>query len=96
MVVLRPDVELHIEELVLEDLQPKDRRRIGNALVVELEHLLEERGISSSLDCDLEIGIADAGEIDIMPGLGAEAVGSRVAGAVYGGLSRWVENREPV
>jgi hypothetical protein len=92
---LRADLELHIEDLVLEGFQPGDRRRIGYALVAELERLLGDRGVPESIGRDLEIEVADGGELDLAPGSKADAIGSQVAGAVYGGLSRWTGDQKP-
>ncbi|MFB3764642.1 MAG: hypothetical protein ACE14P_05275 [Methanotrichaceae archaeon] len=92
---LKPDLELYIEELVLEGFEPGDRHKIGDALVTELERLLADGGIPESIGQNIEIDMADGGEVDLEPGSRAETVGFKVAGAVYGGLSRWTGDQRP-
>lgn len=85
---MRPRVELHIEELVLEGFSPGDRYRIGAAVEAELARLLEERGVPGSLKSGREIEGINGGSFEVAPGSRAETVGSQVAKAVYGGLRR--------
>jgi hypothetical protein len=81
-------VELHIEELVLYGLAPGDRHRIGQAVRRELTRLFAERGVPPRLARGGEVARLDGGSFHLEPGLRAEATGTRVARAVYGGLSR--------
>jgi hypothetical protein len=85
---IRPRVELHIEELVLEGFPLGDRYRIGEALEAELTRLLEERGVPGSFISGKEIDGIHGGSFDVVLGCGADRIGSQVAKAVYGGLRR--------
>ncbi len=91
-------IELHIEELVLHGFAPGDRYRIGDAMERELARLFVERGTPPSLAQGREVARLDGGTVarldggtfEVKPGSGAEAIGVRVARAVYGGLSTWI------
>lgn len=85
---MKPRIELHIEELVLEGFSPRDRHRIGEAVEAELTRLLEERGVPGSIKSGGEIESINGGSFEVAPGSRAEKVGSQVAKAVYGGLRR--------
>ncbi len=85
---MRPRLELHIEELVLEGFSPGDRFRIGEALQMELTRLLEERGVPGSFASGGEIDKINGGSFEVAPGSRAEKIGAKVARAVYGGLKR--------
>ncbi len=81
-------VELHIEELVLDGFSPAERFRIGRAVEQELGRLFAERGLPPSLTREGEIPRLDGGTLEAKPGSGAEAMGARVAQAVYEGFNR--------
>jgi len=83
---LTPDVRLRIEELVLDGFAPGDRDRIGEAVERELGRLLAERGVPGAVAAGGEAPRVDAGSFELAPEAGPEAIGSRVAAAVYGGL----------
>jgi hypothetical protein len=83
----RPRIELHIEELVLEGFAPADRHRIGDAVERHLALLLAGPGAHSQL-AGGEVARLDAGSFKVARGSTPDAIGARVARAVYGGLSR--------
>ncbi len=83
---LPPAIELRIEELVLHGFAPGDRHRIGEAVERELARLLVERGLPTGLARGADLSRHDGGSFAVAPGAGAEAIGARVARAVYGGL----------
>ncbi len=82
------NVELRIDELVLHGFAPGDRHRIGAAVERELSRLFADKGTPPSLARGGSIERLDGGAFEAKPGSGAEAIGARVARAVYGGLSR--------
>lgn len=85
----RPHVELSIDELVLEGFAPSDRHRIGDAVERHLALLLAEgAGAADALTHDADIESFDAGSFDAAPDSAPDAIGARVAQAIYGGLRR--------
>jgi hypothetical protein len=84
----RPDIELHIEELVLEGFAPHERQRFAAALEQHLAQLLAERGADALLERGGEVARLDAGSFDAAPSAGAEALGAQVAKALYGALTK--------
>ena len=85
---MTPDVRLHVEELVLDGFAPGDGHRIGEALERELTRLLAERGLPPGFAAEGEVARLDAGVFELAPGVGAEAIGIRVARAVATGMNR--------
>ena len=83
----RPAIELRIEELVLHGFAPGDRHRVGAAVERELARLLAERGLPPGLVRGADLSRLDGGSFAVAPGAGAEAIGARVARAVYGRLA---------
>lgn len=80
------NVELRVEELVLHGFPPGDRHRIREALERELSRLFAEEGVPPSLARGGTIPRLDAGSFEMRPGRKAEAVGSRIARTLYGGI----------
>jgi hypothetical protein len=80
----QPDIELHIEELVLHGVDPADRHRIGDAVERELARLLVERPIAARTDLEH----IDAGTRRLPAQAKAPAIGAQVARAVHGGLTK--------
>lgn len=85
---LHPPVSLHIEKLVLHGLAPGDRYRIGEAMQRELERLIAMQGLAPLLARGGEIARLDGGVFQVAPSAKADAIGSQIAQAVYGGLIR--------
>jgi hypothetical protein len=85
---MRPNIELHIEELVLHGFAPGDRHCLGEAVQRELARLLAEQGVPSGLAQGGEAPRLDGGSFRIDGGGKPEATGARVARAVYRGLKR--------
>jgi hypothetical protein len=84
---VKPNVELHIEELVLHGFPPGDRYRIGEAVERELSRLFAEHGVPPSLERGGEVPSLNAGAFELQPGLRAEVIGVRAAQAAYRRLS---------
>lgn len=86
---MKPEnVELHIEELVLRGFAPGDRYRIGAAMERKLTSMFVERSTPASLTQEHEVARLDGGTFEVEPGSGAETIGTQLAQAVHGGLSR--------
>jgi len=85
---MRPaTIELHIEELVLHNLAPRDRYRIADAVQRELTRLFAAQGAPPSLAHSFDSAQLDVGSFTVSPEARGEAIGVQVAQAVYGGLS---------
>jgi hypothetical protein len=84
----QPSVDLHINELVLNGFAAADRHAIGDAVERELARLFAERGIPQSIRDEIEIADIRADAIALERGLDAETIGSKLAKALYGELSR--------
>lgn len=81
-----PDIEIHIDELVLHGIDPADRHAVGEALERALGRLLAERGWPGGGLEPTHVAAIDAGELALAPGAGPEAIGAGVAGAVLRAL----------
>lgn len=81
-------IDLHIGELVLDGFPHLDRAQLGAVVRQELVRLLAERGVPAGLSHGSMVASRDGGEFHLAPGSNAQAVGSQIAQAVYGGLGR--------
>ncbi len=81
-------VSLHIESLVLDGFAPSDRYRIGAAVQRELERLVATQGLPPTLGRKGEIARLDGGEFQVARSAKADAIGTQIAQAVYGGFYR--------
>lgn len=78
-------VDLDIDELVLDGLNPQNHPRVREAIESELGRLISQEGDPPPSLCrDREIGYLDAGT----SGATGKAVGFRVARTLYGALRR--------
>ena len=82
-----PNVELHIEELVLDGFARGQRYEIAEAIGRELERLLVER-VPQSLGRGADVDRLDAGVFEIKALARPDAVGAGIAQQVYGGMGR--------
>ena len=85
--MMRPDIDLRIEELVRHGFDPADRYRIGVALERELARLFAEQGAPKSLMRGAELPTLSLGSFQVRQGAKPEVVGAQVAQAVYKGLN---------
>lgn len=82
-----PSVRVHIERLVVSGMDVRDRVGLGDAVQSELERLLTERGWPDAPAAAQQVAMVQGGVIPAAPARVAE-FGARIAGAVYGGLTR--------
>lgn len=82
-----PNIEVHVDELILCGFPTANRYVIGDALVHELGRWFEYGESSMSLSKDAHIPVLNAGEIILPPNVKPAAVGERVAQVVYAGLN---------
>ena len=80
-------LELHIEELMLDGFDPRDRHRIADELQRSLTLLLSESQAGAIERQDGQIERLDAGTVSIPRGASSSDVGSRVAGAITQALN---------
>jgi hypothetical protein len=81
--VRKPDIEVHIGELVLHGIDPADRHRVGDAVQSELARLLGERGLTTP--ASFARPVVSAGSVRITR---PNTLGAQVARALYGVLRR--------
>jgi hypothetical protein len=99
--VTRPDVSVHIDELILHGVAPAERHRIGEAVRLELTRLIAERGLPASTHAVAPPPHAVAapqqavavppwggGVVEVASGASAAEVGAQIARAVYARLGR--------
>ena len=82
---MKPNIELHIDELVLHGFRSGDRHRIGEAVERELTRLLAEQGLPKAQGA--EVARIDGGSFSLAQNARTEVTGTQVAQAVYGRLS---------
>ncbi|HEX7318189.1 MAG TPA: hypothetical protein VF297_30070 [Pyrinomonadaceae bacterium] len=92
---MRPGaIKLHIEELVLHGFEPRDRAALGAALETELARLIAA-GDFDSLTNAGSVARLDGGAFEMPAHAGPEVAGTRLARAVYDGLTgRAAGNKE--
>ena len=83
-----PDIELHIEELVLHGFPAGDRHRIAAAVETELARLLAQSGAAALPGSSLELDRLDAGAFQVEPGTRPHTVGRQAAQRLFSQLSR--------
>jgi hypothetical protein len=89
---VKPDIELHIKELVLHGFKPGDRYRIVEAVEKELTRLLAEQGLP--LAQGAEVARLDGGLLQLSPNQNSEAVGKGLAGNIYQGIKLTTQQNE--
>lgn len=83
----RPSVELTIQELIVDGIETSQRYPLGEAVRSELTRLLKDEGLSAQAQSLNILDKIDGGTISIQRGDRGEAVGGRIARAIYGGLN---------
>ncbi len=81
-----PQIDLHIDELVLDGFSGLDGSAVEQALAAALTRLLAQRGVPPSLAGGASIPQVDAGAVELPPGLDAAGVGQRLGNTLYRGL----------
>jgi len=78
---VKPNIELHIEELVLHGFSPHGRHAIADAVRDQLAARLAERGMNAAGAEDVSIERLDAGTIALPPG--PAAAGRALGNAIH-------------
>lgn len=84
---MKPNIELHIEELVLHGFSTRDGYRIRDAVQLEITRLLQEQGLPPAFSVEANMGNLNAGNLNILPNTKAEVVGNDIANSIYKGLT---------
>jgi hypothetical protein len=84
------NIELHIEELLLQGFDPRDREAIGRAVQLELTRLLTEHGMPQALAQGVIVPRLDGGALSLQ-NTRSEVVGTQVAQSVYGAVGGTLE-----
>jgi hypothetical protein len=82
----RPEIHLHIEELVLHGFAPGDRQRLGEVVEQELTRMLSEPPVSPALKKNVSLDRVDGGAFCMANPAKPAIVGAQIAGAVFGGI----------
>jgi hypothetical protein len=85
---MKPNIELHIDELVLHGFAPADRHAIGTAVEQALARLLTEGGVPARLTTSGTVSHLDGGAFEVGPRSSTDSIGAQVAQAVYGRLAQ--------
>jgi len=83
-----PRVEVTVDELVLHGFQPSERYAIGDAFQQELERLFAGAGLGPAFRRDAELPRLDAGRVSLSPRAQPASVGTQVARAVHGAMTK--------
>jgi hypothetical protein len=84
----KPDIDLHVERLVLHDVAAGDRHHVGAAAIAELTRLLAAHGISPALARGGDLDSIGAGAFRLLPTARPSAIGIQVARSVHQALIR--------
>ncbi|HEU0015941.1 MAG TPA: hypothetical protein VFQ45_19850 [Longimicrobium sp.] len=82
--MMRPDIELHVDELVLEGVAARDRHAVGQAMRAELARLIAERGLPASLAAADGMARLDGARFSAAAGQGPAQIGAAVARSIFG------------
>lgn len=83
-----PDINVHIEKLVLVGVNPHDRSALSSAMQSEMTRLFAERGWPDAPTVNGGIEHLDAGNFH-HAGSGRDGeIGAQIGAAVHGGLTR--------
>ena len=80
-------IELHIEELLLDGFDPRDRYRIADELQRALSHALTEPHKNHIEPREGKVDRVDAGSVTLQKNAPARHVGRQVAGAIVDALN---------
>jgi len=90
--VVKPNIKLHIDELVLHGFAPGDRYAIAAAVERELAQLFTaDQGpaaLSHSLTGNSDVPRLPAGSFQVAFGANAGSIGVQIAQAIHGGLTK--------
>lgn len=83
-----PNIQLHIEALILHGFSATDRYRIVEIVQNELTQLLASQGVPPALAQGGTIPSLDGGEFEFTQDMSIQSIGAQIAQSIYGGLSQ--------
>lgn len=81
------NIDLTIDQLVLEGIDPRYGQRVGQALQAELTRLFQKRGIPDAFSKQIDVQAIDAGALQANPTNSPDLIGIQIAQSLYSGLS---------
>ncbi len=84
----QPSIRLHIDRLVLEGVNPRDRRRIAAAVESEIARLIAAGGVPPALAGGGNAEKLNGGSVTVNSGSTLEKQGAEIARRVVGGPDR--------
>ena len=84
---MNPNIELHIDQLVLRGFSRNDAHYIGQSMKAELHRLITDRGLPSTFHTDLHQGRINTKPLQLKQTSSPEHTGRQIANTIYGGLS---------
>jgi hypothetical protein len=85
-------LDVTIDRLVLDRLDPRDRHDLAGALTTELTRLLAEPSFRTKVGSTRHLLAVDAGTVALDHGLSPTATGRALAGAVHRALCHALES----
>jgi hypothetical protein len=91
-VVKKPNIKLHIDELVLHGFAPGDRYAIAAAVQRELARLVADQSTSADFTSVVEKHsnsyLLDVGAFHVEQNSRSNSMGNQIARAIHGGLTK--------
>ena len=81
---MKPDIELHIDELILRGVPYAERRRVVAVVELELTRLLGEHGLPEPLARGAALPQIKLDALQMVDGMKPQAIGVQIARRVYG------------
>lgn len=78
-------IDIHIEHLILQGIDPRQRGRIGEAVRRELERMIAEGGVPASWMQGGAIAAPPVPPVDVRAGQASARIGEQVARTIYRG-----------
>jgi hypothetical protein len=86
--MMRSNLELHIERIVLDGLADVDRDQLSVAFKQEMERLFLEKGIPPGLRNGGSLAQLNGDALNVGHAAKANSIGTQLARSVYGGFKR--------
>lgn len=83
---MTPSISLHLDEVQLHGVAPRDRDRVAAALVGELSRLFTTHGVPEALRIGCSVERLDGGAFAAKSSLTVDGYGEQVAQALYRSL----------